>query len=118
MDYKDDVYEIEIEKDENTERNKIVHIFDGPHFIKCFRNNLLMKRLEFTIGGVKRVAKWDHLIQLYRADSEIPDSKMLPRLTDNHIIPHKIYKMKVKCATQALSQRVSAVLNFLAGRVL
>lgn len=100
-----------------SERVKIVHLFDVPHLMKCIRNNLLNKDLNFTIDGVKRTAKWDHLIQLYKEDSEIPDSKMLPRLTDCHILPHKITKMKVKCATQVFSQRVSAVLNFLAGEL-
>ncbi|CAI6356487.1 unnamed protein product [Macrosiphum euphorbiae] len=41
---------------------------------------------------------------------------MLPRLTDNHVVRHKISKMKVKCATQVFSQRVSAVMNFLASK--
>lgn len=38
---------------------------------------------------------------------------MLPRLSDYHVIPHKIPKMKVRYATQVFSQRVSAVMNFL-----
>ncbi|KAF0755385.1 Uncharacterized protein FWK35_00009537 [Aphis craccivora] len=115
-DYRDDVYEVEIVKNGISERVKIVYLFDVPHLMKCIRNNLLNKDLNFTIDGVKRTAKWDHLIQLYKEDSEIPDSKMLPRLTDCHILPHKITKMKVKCATQVFSQRVSAVLNFLADK--
>jgi len=66
------------------------------------------------MDGKKRVAKWKHLLQLYNTDSCIPDSKMLPRLTENHVITDKIYKMKVRYATQVFSQRVSAVMNFLA----
>lgn len=68
----------------------------------------------FTTDGIQRVAKWDHLIQLYQTDSIIPDSKMLPRLTDNHVIPQKIPKMKVRYAIQVFNQRVSTVMNFLA----
>ncbi|XP_022164583.1 uncharacterized protein LOC111029747 [Myzus persicae] len=42
--------------------------------------------------------------------------KMLPRLTDNHVIPQKISKMKVKCAAQVFSQRVSSLMAFLASQ--
>lgn len=66
------------------------------------------------MDGKKRVTKWKHLLKLYNADSCIPDSKMLPRLTENHVIADKIYKMKVRYATQVFSQRVSAVMNCLA----
>eukprot|EP00102_Acyrthosiphon_pisum_P018869 XP_016656079.1 PREDICTED: uncharacterized protein LOC107882352 [Acyrthosiphon pisum] len=41
---------------------------------------------------------------------------MLPRLSDNHVIPEKIFKMKVKCAAQVFSQRVSSTMNFLSSR--
>lgn len=112
IEYRDDTYEVEITNDGKTERIKIVHLFDVPHLMKCIRNNLLTKDLNFTIDDTKGTAKWDHLIQLYRADGDIPDSKMLPRLSDSHIIPHKIAKIKVKCATQVFSQRVHAVLKF------
>jgi len=106
--YKDDFYEVEVDDT----RLQIVHLFDVPHLIKCLRNNLLTKDLKFTIDGVQRTAKWEHIVQLYC--SAIPDSKMLPRLSDKHVIPEKISKMKVKCATQIFSHRVSAVMNFLA----
>jgi len=66
------------------------------------------------MNGTKRVAKWKHLQQLYNVDSVIPDAKMLHRLTDNHVVPENIYKMKVHYATQVFSQRVYAVMNFLA----
>jgi len=115
--YRNDVYEVEIMKNSISKRVKIVHLFDVPHLMKCILNNLLTKDLNFTINGVKRTPKWYHLIQLYKVDGEISDSKMLPRLTDCHILPHKITKMKVKCATQVFSQRVSAVLNFLASEL-
>lgn len=92
----------------------MVHLYDVPHLIKCTRNNLLTKNLTFEMDGKKRTAKWQHLLQLYNADSCIQNSKMLPRLTDNHVIADKIFKMKVRYATQVFSQRVSAVMNFLA----
>lgn len=99
---------------ENGERTKIVHLFDVPHLMKCTRNNLVTKNLSFKMDGINKLAKWQHLEELYQTDSALPDSKMLPRLSDYHVIPHKIPKMKVRYATQVFSQRVSAVMNFLA----
>lgn len=66
------------------------------------------------MNGIERTAIWQHIVQLYQADSTIPVTKMLPRLSDRHVIPEKIPKMKVKCATQVFSHRVSAVMIFLA----
>jgi len=108
--YKDDYYDVEI----YNKRIQIVHLFDVPHLIKCIRNNLLTKDIHFSIDGFQRIAKWEHIVQLYNTDSAIPDSKMLPSLTDRHVIPGKIAKMKVKCATQVFSHRVSAIMKFLA----
>lgn len=113
--YRDDIYEVEFKHlSGRVERIPIVHLFDVPHLIKCTRNNLLTKNLTFVTDGVQRVATWEHLIELYQTDSIIPDTKMLPRLTDNHVIPQQIPKMKVRYATQVFSQRISAVINFLA----
>ncbi|CAI6355418.1 unnamed protein product [Macrosiphum euphorbiae] len=111
--YNDEFYEIELE---NNERLKLVHIYDVPHLIKCIRNNLITKDLVFTINNDVKCAKLSHLVDLYNVDNAIPDCKMLPRLTDQHIIPEKIMKMKVKNATQVFSQRVSSTMNFLASR--
>ena len=111
------------------------YLFDAPHLLKgnnilfifvCIfiyysfyvfigiRNNLLTKNLIFTVDNITNEAKWQHIIDLYRIDSTIENVKMLPRLTDNHVIPEKISKMKVKCAAQIFSQRVSSLMAFLA----
>lgn len=78
------------------------------------RNNLLTKNLIFTIDNITNEAKWQHIIDVYKIDSTIENVKMLPRLTDNHVIPEKIFKMKVKCAAQIFSERVSSLMAFLA----
>lgn len=93
--YDDQFYEIELV---NNERLKLVHIYDVPHLIKCIRNNFITKNLVFTINNDVKCAKWSHLVDIYNEDNAIPDCKMLPRLTDQHIIPDKILKMKVKNA--------------------
>lgn len=111
--YDDSFYDIELM---NKKRLKLVHIYDVPHLMKCVRNNLITKDLVFTIDDEVKCAKWSHLVDLYSVENAIPDCKMLPRLTDHHIIPEKILKMKVKNATQVFSQRVSSTMNFLAGK--
>lgn len=109
--YRDDIYEIELDDHKTM---KIVHIFDVPHLMKCIPNNLLTKDLVFCMDGNEGRAKWSHIRELYEIDNAIPDCKMLPRLTDRHVVPEKILKMKVKCATQVFSQRVSSIMLFLA----
>lgn len=93
---------------------KIVHILYVPHLMKCIRNNLLTKDLVFCMDGNEGRAKWSHIREVYEIDNAIPDCKMLPRLTDRHVVPEKILKMKVKCVTQVFSQRVSSLMLFLA----
>lgn len=117
--YKNDFYEIEVRRENgNIERLPIVHLFDVPHLMKCTRNNLLTKNLNFVTENTPKIAKWDHLVELYQADSKIEDCKMLPRFTDCHVMPDKISKMKVRYSTQVFSQRVSAIMSFLACKLL
>jgi len=113
--YYDEFYEVELH---DKQRLKLVHIYDVPHLMKCIRNNLLTKNLSYTIDNKTKYAKWSHLEDLYNIDSAVPDCKMLPRLTDQHIVRDKIAKMKVKYATQVFSQRVSSTMNFLACKIL
>lgn len=42
----------------------------------------------------KIIAKWDHILQFYELDSS-DDVRMCPKLTDLHVFPNKINKMKV-----------------------
>jgi hypothetical protein len=50
---------------------EIVPLSDSPHLLKCMRNNLITKHLMFTDNGIKRVAKWKHLIKLYESDKTV-----------------------------------------------
>lgn len=85
--YSEDYYEIECD---GNERIKIIHLFDPPHLLKGIRNNLLQKDSIFMTNNEKKVAQWQHLVDLYKLVSSIEEVKMLPRLTDYHIIPGKI----------------------------
>lgn len=102
------------EVDCGTEVIKLVHLFDPPHLLKGIRNNLLNKNVLFIENNKKYEASWKHILDLYKLDSNIDDVKLLPRLTAEHVIPEKIKKMKVRNASQVLSQRVSSIMHFLA----
>lgn len=65
------------------------------------RVNLLSKDLEYTVDAVKKIAKWEHLVQLHREDP----AYMGEKLTDEHINPEK-RKMKVKLAAQSLARKL------------
>lgn len=54
---------------------------------------MLTKNIHYEDNGVMRIAKWDHLLDLYKLDCS-DKVHMLP-LTDVHVIPSKINKMKV-----------------------
>ncbi|KAF0705011.1 Uncharacterized protein FWK35_00030365, partial [Aphis craccivora] len=90
-----DFYEIEVRRENgNIERLPIIHLFDVPYLMKCTRNNLLTKNLNFVTENTPKIAK----------------------LTDCHVMPDKIPKMKVRYSTQVFSQRVSAIISFLASK--
>ena len=100
---------------------EIIPLFDPPHLLKCIRNNLLDKDLEFNWRTGKEeksrtFANWDHLIQTYEVDTfgnrRIRATK---HLTDQHVYPHLIKKMSVKNCYQAISGTVASTMQALAG---
>ncbi|CAH2107477.1 unnamed protein product [Euphydryas editha] len=93
---------------------KIYPLFDPPHLLKGIRNNLITKDLHYIQDGKKKIAKWDHLKLLLNIDSGEDDLRMCNKLTEAHVLPEKIPKMKVKHAAQVFSQRVSSALRFCA----
>ena len=98
-----------------TGNQKIYHLFDPPHLLKCIRNNLLDKKLQFTFNGEKtrKVADWNHVIQSYQLDSDRP-LRLMPKLTNQHVMPKEIKKMKVSACTQVFSHTVSACIFYFA----
>ncbi|KAF9409279.1 hypothetical protein HW555_011314 [Spodoptera exigua] len=89
---------------------KIFPLFDAPRLLKCIRNNLLKKDLRFTQDDKQKTAKWEHLKLLLDLDDGEDELRMCNKLTEAHVLPEKIPKMKVKHAAQVFSQRVSQVL--------
>ncbi|KAH1021784.1 hypothetical protein HUJ04_011269 [Dendroctonus ponderosae] len=95
-------------------KQEIVPLFDVPHLFKGIRNNLLNKQLMFQIDGKSKIAKWEHLEQFYQLDASIPSLRICSKLTDAHIVPSKINKMRVKNCTQVFSHSVGSLMKRIA----
>ncbi|KAK9711203.1 hypothetical protein QE152_g25562 [Popillia japonica] len=89
---------------------EIIPLFDVPHLFKGIRNNLLSKDLQFEEDGEIKIAKWDHVKQFYLLDS-LDDTRLCKKLSDAHVFPQKMDKMKVSLMTQVFSQRVGSLMK-------
>lgn len=95
---------------------EIVPLYDPQHLLKCMRNNLLTKNLKFNYNLKNQTASWFHIEIFYRLDkqNEIYDLRTLPKLTESHIIPSKIKKMRVSVVAQVFSHRVASTMHLIA----
>ena len=91
--------------------DEIIPLFDPPHLLKGVRNGLLTHDLVCTIDGEQLTASWRHVQQMYAIDCGT--TRVAHKLTDFHVIPGKIKKMKVKYCTQVFSYQVAAMLEML-----
>lgn len=66
-------------------------IFDPPHLIKGLRNNFLTKNIKYE----NKISKWSDIVDVYRTDCKHTHVRLLHKLSDEHVIPEKIKKMKV-----------------------
>jgi len=57
-----------------------------------------------------KITSWQYITDLYSTD-KIKQCRIVPKLTDAHINPNNFQRMKVKYASQILSNTVSAALN-------
>lgn len=85
---------------------------DPPHLLKNLRNHLMTKDISFEVDGMKYTAKWQHVKELHRLDSLNP-TRLVPKLSDNHIILPRGKKMKVSIAAQVFSHTASAAMKTL-----
>ncbi|CAG9133341.1 unnamed protein product [Plutella xylostella] len=83
-------------------------IYDPSHLIKGIRNNFLNK--DIIIDG--EISKWRDIMDVYETDCNHTEARLLHKLNDQHVIPDKIKKMKVKIlplrgenVTKSLQQR-------------
>lgn len=95
---------------------EIIPLFDVPHLLKGLRNNLITKDLNFTYENKQKKASWKHVIQFYEFDKDqsTEGDRLVPKLSDSHVYPEKIKKMKVSIAAQVFSQRVGAIMKRMA----
>ena len=84
---------------------KITFAFDGPHILKCLRNNLIKRN--YIIDNVE--VSWAPLIEL-RELERTKVCKAAPKLTDRHLNPNNFEKMNVRLAAQIFSNSVYAAL--------
>ncbi|CAH2086827.1 unnamed protein product [Euphydryas editha] len=96
----------------------IIPIYDVPHLIKGIRNNLLNKDMLYSIENEEKLVKWEYFQKVYEADKSLGELRLLNKLTEEHINPEKINKMKVKTATQIFSHTVAVATEHLTARSL
>lgn len=97
---------------------EVIPLYDPPHLLKGIRNNLLNKNLEYTTkDGVTKTAKWSHLKLLFDENPGYKGIRLIPKLTENHVNPEKLNKMKVKFASQIFSCTVASNMGYLAGNI-
>lgn len=81
------------------------------------RNNLLTGQAKFCWKSTdhgEQLASWSDIIELYEKDVGDADFRMLNKLTESHVYPAKMRKMKVSVATQVFSHHVSSTMRALA----
>lgn len=95
---------------------EVIYLYDVPHLLKGIRNNLVNNNLLFKWKEDRyETASWQHITDLYEFEqrSSNEDFKLCPKLTEEHVYPSKMKKMKVKMAAQIFSQKTSAVMRYL-----
>lgn len=105
-----ELYEFHFEVDDST----IIPLYDVPHLFKGLRNNLLKYDLCFLEDGKKKLAKWSDIYMAYKMDPYLGSFRLMPKITDAHVNPEKINKMKVSKCTQVFSNSVAAAINIFA----
>lgn len=59
-----------------------------------------------------KISKWNDIVDVYKTDYNHTEARLLHKLNDQHVIPDKIKKMKVKNCVRVFSQTVSAALTY------
>ncbi|KAK9736292.1 hypothetical protein QE152_g12613 [Popillia japonica] len=101
--------------DQSAINMKVINSLIGDTKANYLRNGEEYKGNFFEVAGNQdgktKLAKWAHLVKLYELNNTY--LRALPQLTDSHIIPNKIKKMKVKCASQVFSERVAGIMKLI-----
>lgn len=75
---------------------------------------MLQRDLVWYSKDGRFVAKWDDILCAYQIDVTSGRFRLMPKLTDFHVVRQKIKKMKVSCATQVFSHSVVAAIDVMA----
>ncbi|KAK9685509.1 hypothetical protein QE152_g37989 [Popillia japonica] len=94
------------------DENIVIPLYD-PHLVKSLTNNLLTKDLQYMQDGVNKTAKWSHIQDAYYIDLS-GKLRNMPKLTDMHVLPSKLKKMKVSTCTQVFSQNIASTIDLMA----
>ena len=87
-------------------------LFDYVHLLKAVRNNWITEKtqeLEFSTNGNKKVAKWEHIVQLYR--SEITQLAKMSKLSEVSVRPKPIERQKVSTCLQVFCEETISALK-------
>ena len=99
----------------------IIPLYDPPHLMKCVRNNMLHKDLEFDWDfnrkeEERKFAKWEHVITAFEIDAYSGNNiRHVPKLTVKHVYPDRINKMSVMMCMNVFSGKLSGRIDGLAG---
>lgn len=97
---------------------EVIPVYDYVHLLKRIRNNLLSKNLDMNMNKqlkeAKQYASWSHIVTCYDIDkNSFLKQRQLSKITEKHIYPHLISKMRVKYASQICSKTVSNFIDVL-----
>ena len=93
--------------------NNLFLLFDYVHISKNIRNNWMTEKtgeLVYEDNGVLKTAKWDHLLQLYRAESSQDPILKLSRLNEKSVMPKHTEKQSVSLCLQVFCDETATAL--------
>lgn len=98
---------------------QLIPFYDPSQLIKGVRNNLLNKDLEINVTSGRKecerqFASWRIIQQAYNMDTAgYVVRPMMKKLTNEHVIPQRIKKTRVKYILQVFSESVASYIGFL-----
>ncbi|XP_025985726.2 uncharacterized protein LOC105203458 [Solenopsis invicta] len=95
---------------------EIVPIYDYVHLLKATRNNLLTKDLDINKNTCQEIkyASWEDIKIAFDMDKNTSlKYRQLRKITDKHIHPNVIPKMRVKYASQVFSATLANFLDII-----
>lgn len=91
-------------------------LFDFVHLMKNIRNNWITEKnqqLAFSINGIQKIAKWEHIQNLHRLETvgDSPQHVKMSKLTNISVYPKPIERQKVKFCMQVFCETTIAALQ-------